>query len=100
MGMKITNFEFVEHIVPKGISSGTGYSEPDKFKITFDDGSTDTIYIDIWYLPGKLIRRNFNDAIKNRYKQPVNNMEEAFELYKKALLQHYTQNDLNHWFND
>ena len=35
--MKITDIKFIKRIVPQG-SSGTGYSEPDVFEITFDNG--------------------------------------------------------------
>jgi hypothetical protein len=34
---KIVSFKKLEHIVP-GSSCGTGYSEPDKFEVTLDNG--------------------------------------------------------------
>ena len=99
--MKITNIEFIDHIKPEGCSCGTGYSEPDKFKITFDDGDTDTLFVDIWYVSSSnLIRRNFNDAIKNRYKEFPTNMDEAFLIYKESLRSYYSENDINKWFRN
>lgn len=80
--MKITDIEFIKHIVPKG-SSGTGYSEPDVFEITFDNGFKTECIIDCWYRPDD--RQVFAEAIGNLAMNNVlfvDNIEEAYQMYK------------------
>lgn len=80
--MKITDIEFIKRIVPKG-SSGTGYSEPDVFEITFDNGFKTECLIDCWYRPDE--RQVFAEAIGNLAMNNVlfvNNIEEAYQMYK------------------
>ena len=43
--MNITDIKFIRRIKPNG-SSGTGYSEPDVFEITFDNGFKTKCLID------------------------------------------------------
>lgn len=81
--MKITNIEFIRHIVPNG-SSGTGYSEPDVFEITFDNGFKTKCLIDCWYRPDD--RQVFVEAICNLAMNNVlfvDNIEEAYQMYKE-----------------
>ena len=95
--LNITNIEFIEHIVPKG-SCGTGYSEPDKFNITFENGQTKKVLIDIWYLPEKYIRGRFEKDLTNALEWDilstdqiikVENMYDAYKMYLEACKEYY-----------
>lgn len=80
--MNITDIKFIRHIVPKG-SSGTGYSEPDVFEITFDNGFKTKCLIDCWYRPDD--RQVFAEAISNLALDNmlfIDNIEEAYQMYK------------------
>lgn len=80
--MNITDIKFIKHIVPKG-SSGTGYSEPDVFEITFDNGFKTKCLIDCWYRPDD--KEVFVEAISNLAMNNilfVDNIEEAYQMYK------------------
>lgn len=80
--MKITDIKFIRHIVPKG-SSGTGYSEPDVFEVTFDNGFKTKCLIDCWYRPDD--RQVFEEAISSLAMNDilfVDNIEEAYQMYK------------------
>lgn len=81
--MKITEFKFVEHIVPKG-SCGTGYSEPDKFHVITDTGFETDIYVDIWYRPKESIYEEFLRAINRKFEK-VDNLYEVWEMYKQEM---------------
>ena len=80
--MKITDIKFIRHIVPNG-SSGTGYSEPDVFEVTFDNGFKTKCLIDCWYRPDD--RQVFAEAIGNLAMNNIlfiDNIEEAYQMYK------------------
>ena len=80
--MKIIDINFIRHIVPN-CSSGTGYSEPDVFEITFDNGFKTECLIDCWYRPDD--RQVFAEAIGNLAMNNIlfiDNIEEAYQLYK------------------
>ena len=81
--MKITKIEFVEHLMPNSTCS-TGYSEPDKFHITASTGYETDIWIDIWYLTEDSAEKKFIESL-NRYFDKVENIQEAFKMYKDAL---------------
>lgn len=92
--MKIVKIEFLEHLVPN-CSCGTGYSEPDKFKITCDqnlyendiwhkDSNEKEIWIDIWYRTQDMIKPIFIKEIKEHIGD-IENIDEAFEMYLKEL---------------
>lgn len=81
--MKITKIELLEHLVPNG-SCGTGYSEPDKFHITISTGYETNIWIDIWYLTEDSAEKEFINSLKRKLGK-VENIPEAFEMYKEAL---------------
>jgi len=94
--MKITKIEFVEHLMPNSTCS-TGYSEPDKFHITCNDNlyknniwhsdsNEKDIWIDIWYRPENKIRSIFDKEIYEHIGN-IENLDEAFEMYKNALKQ-------------
>ena len=76
--MKIHSIKKVEHFVPKG-SCGTGYSEPDKFIVTYDDNKTTTVWIDIWYRPLDMIYEQFIKGMKEAFDNF--NTLEAFNMY-------------------
>lgn len=80
--MKITDIKFIKHIVPNG-SSGTGYSEPDVFEVTFDNGFKTKCLIDCWYRPDD--RQVFAETIESLAMNNilfVDNIEEAYQMYK------------------
>ena len=77
---KITSFELVEHIVPKG-SCGTGYSEPDRWLVRTDDGGAKLVIIDVWYQSEDGIRKEFEMAIKKAFGNSISNMWEAYNMY-------------------
>lgn len=81
--MKITKFKYIKTLRPN-MSCGTGYSEPDKFHITCDTGYETDIWIDIWYLTESSAKEEFLNSIKRKFSK-VENIPEAFELYKDAL---------------
>lgn len=85
--MKITDIKFIKHIVPQG-SSGTGYSEPDVFEVTFNNRFKTKCLIDCWCRPDD--RKVFAEAIGDLAMDKilfVDNIEEAYQMYKdeKAL---------------
>lgn len=93
--MKILKIEYIKSFIPSG-SCGTGYSEPDKFHIVCDknlyendiwheDSNETDIWIDIWYLPENLVKGRFIKDIK-KVLGDIENIDEAFELYKQALI--------------
>ena len=45
--MKIVSFKYLKTFKPQG-SCGTGYSEPDIFEVTLDNGSTINVTVDTW----------------------------------------------------
>ena len=80
--MNITDIEFIRHIKPN-CSCGTGYSEPDVFEITFDNGVKTKCLIDCWYRPDD--RQVFVEAIERLSLQimiSIDNIEEAYQMYK------------------
>ena len=81
--MKITKIELLEHLVPNSTCS-TGYSEPNKFHITTSTGYETNIWIDIWYLTEDSAEKEFIDSMKRKFGK-VENIPEAFEMYKEAL---------------
>lgn len=85
--MLVTNIKLIEHIVPKG-SCGTGYSEPDKFMVEFDDGTQGVLWVDIWYRQINQIRGLFEKSFKEIFpnKLPyIENLYDAFKMYVKEI---------------
>jgi len=91
--MKILSIKYLKTLIPNG-SSGTGYSEPDKFHIVCDenlykndiwhsDSNEKDIWIDTWYLSGSSVKRKFIETIKEKIGD-IDNIEEAFEMYKQS----------------
>jgi hypothetical protein len=80
--MNITDIEFIRRIKPN-CSCGTGYSEPDVFEITFDNGFKTECLIDCWYRPDD--KQVFVEAIERLSLQimiSIDNIEEAYQMYK------------------
>lgn len=85
--MKITSIKYIRTIIPN-CSCGTGYSEPDVFEVTFDNGFKTKCLIDCWYRPDD--RQVFAEAISSLAMDNIlfiDNIEEAYQMYKdeKAL---------------
>ena len=78
--MKITKIEYLKTIIPKS-SCGTGYSEPDFFFVTFEDGSKKELRVDIWYCPND--RKVFKEEIERI--GGCDNEPQAYQAYRKAL---------------
>ena len=82
---KIVKFEYVKTHVPGG-SCGTGYSEPDIFHVTCEDGFETNVWIDIWYLPEKYVKEWFEKGMREKFGEPSDyNFDEAFKMYLEAL---------------
>lgn len=81
---KIIAIEKLEHIVPNG-SCGTGYSEPDKLRITCEDGSVYTWNVDIWYLGMRYIKDEFFKEMTEMLNGEGFNYMEAYKLYLDAV---------------
>ena len=103
--MKITAFKYLKTFKPH-MSCGTGYSEPDIFEVTLDNGSTINMTVDTWYRPANMIYGEFKSAIDwaNGHAHalignPVENLQEAYEMYVDEAIAHkclpYTKEQLN-----
>lgn len=82
--MKITSIKKTKHITPLG-GSGTGYSEPDVFKVCCDDGTTREITIDIWYKTADSVKREFETELQKAFGDTCKNPMEAFGMYAKEV---------------
>ena len=82
--MKIKEIKLKEHISPDALS-GTGYSEPETFSITLENGKDYTVIIDIWYLPKELILYRFYGEVYNQLGCRPDNMPEAFNIYANII---------------
>lgn len=78
--MKVISIKLKRHIVPGG-SCSTGYSECDKFDVTFDNGKRKPLFVDIWYIPIDCIGKQFVDAFIDAFGLSCNNIEEAYIMY-------------------
>lgn len=86
--MEILSFKKIEHKVPKG-GSGTGHSEPDKFEVTIKDGDEvfkQNVNIDIWCCRYPSFKRSFLRDIRWEFKNEIENIDEAFEMWAKEAL--------------
>ena len=79
--MKATSIKYFETLIPGG-SCGTGYSQPDRFIITFENGSSIKVLIDIWYRTPDGIKEEFLRGI-NRVLDiiHIDNLDELFSMY-------------------
>lgn len=83
--MKIASIDFDSHFCPN-MSCGTGYSEPDKFVVTLENGNKYELWVDIWYLPNmNSVKKSFISSIEDKFGSTCANVDEAFEMYTKAL---------------
>ena len=77
--MKITSIKLTKHLMPGG-SCGTGYTEPDYFKVTCDDGLDYQVMIDIWCRPITSVKPEFLTVIGKKLPN-VTNINDAWEMY-------------------
>lgn len=82
--MKIKSFEYIKRDKPN-MGSGTGYSEADHFHVVCDNGFETNVAIDIWYMTESLATLTFKEVMKLTFGNELENLLEAFEMYKKAL---------------
>lgn len=82
--MKINSFEYIKTNRPN-MSCGTGYSEADHFHVVCDNGFETNVTIDIWYLPESLATLTFKEVMTLTFGNELENLPEAFEMYKQAL---------------
>lgn len=82
--MKIKSFDYIKRDVPN-MSCGTGYSEADHFHITCDNGFETNVTIDIWYMSEWAAKEEFVNTMKETFGNDLENLPEAFEMYKQAL---------------
>lgn len=83
MNNKIASVKSVEYITTEypNMSCGTGYSQPSKYKFTYDDDSSEIIKIDTWYVPNNLLRKAFNDGVLMCSSVGIDNPHRAFEMF-------------------
>ena len=86
--MKIKSFDYIKRDVPN-MSCGTGYSEADHFHITCDNGFETDVTIDIWYLTEESSKQEFITTMYETFGSKLENLPEAFEMYKQALRPHH-----------
>ena len=102
--MKVTAFKYLETFKPHG-SCGTGYSEPDIFDVTLDNGEIIKMTVDTWYRPADMIYGEFKSAIDwangHSYAligNPIENLQEAYGMYVDEAIAHelfpYTKEQL------
>ena len=78
--MKITSIKKKKHIQPLS-GSGTGYSEPDVFEATTDNGTSHKMVVDIWYLSPERIKPTFRMELLRVFGSTCENTEEAYSMY-------------------
>lgn len=79
--MRVIKIQHIKTIMPNG-GSGTGYSEPDKLKVSFDNGTEKEITVDIWYRPKNMFKEQFAYGLAEAVPlHSLQNFEEAFEMY-------------------
>lgn len=76
---KIVKFEHFKRI-EANTSCGTGYSEPDIWLVTLEDGTQRKVTIDIWYCPADFLKKQFKEGMSWAGFSDYN-VDEAFELY-------------------
>lgn len=62
----------------KLIDTEVGYSNIDKFRVTFEDNSKQDIFVDIWYKSINRIKYEFLSAINGL---KITNIDDAYEMY-------------------
>lgn len=93
--MKITDIKYIRTIVPN-CSCGTGYSEPDVFEVTFDNGHKTECLIDCWYRPDD--KQEFFESVErlsNRLMICIDNIEEAYQMYKDEKINNEIEKIIN-----
>ena len=62
----------------KLIDTKVGYSNIDKFRVTFEDNSKQDMFVDIWYKSINRIKYEFLSAINGL---KITNIDDAYEMY-------------------
>lgn len=62
----------------KLIDTEVGYSNIDKFRVTFEDNSKQDMFVDIWYKSINRIKYEFLSAINGL---KITNIDDAYEMY-------------------
>ncbi len=62
----------------KLIDTQIGYSNIDRFRVTFEDNSKEDIFVDIWYKSINRIKYEFLCAINGLR---ITNIDDAYEMY-------------------
>ena len=62
----------------KLIDTEVGYSNIDKFRVTFEDNSKQDMFVDIWYKSINRIKYEFLSAINGLR---ITNIDDAYEMY-------------------
>lgn len=62
----------------KLIGTEVGYSNIDKFRVTFEDNSKQDMFVDIWYKSINRIKYEFLSAINGL---KITNIDDAYEMY-------------------
>lgn len=78
--MKVKSIKYIKTLSPDG-SCGTGYSQPNYFDVTFEDGEKERLVVDIWYKPAESIRREFIISFAGKFGNACDNLEQAYEMY-------------------
>ena len=82
--MNIKSFEYIKRDKPN-MGSGTGYSEADHFHVICDNSFETNVTVDIWYLTEKSAEQEFVKVMYETFGNKLENLPEAFEMYKQAL---------------
>lgn len=86
--MKAISIKYFETLIPSCCSCGTGYSQPDSFIITFENGSSIKVLIDIWYRTPDCIKKEFLRGIDRVLDVIyVDNLDELFSMYVDELIE-------------
>ena len=86
--MKAISIKYFETLIPSSCSCGTGYSQPDRFIITFENGHQSKVLIDIWYRTPDGIKEEFlrgiDRVVDTIY---IDNLDELFSMYVDELIE-------------
>lgn len=77
--MKVESIKFKRHFTPN-MSCGTGYSESEVCDVTVN-GKTYEIWVDTWYCPLSMVKDNLAEALKYKFGDKCENINEAFKMF-------------------
>ena len=85
--MKVTSIVFKEHQI-LGIDYDAYYREPDYFTVTAD-GITREVCVDITQCTYSMVKPILAEALKRKFGDKCENIDEAFQMYWKTLPSKY-----------